>query len=138
MQTDTPALLRAVYTAYREKRLADVLVHLSDDFRFTLHLPAEALAGAGAAHDKASAARLFEGIIADYDFLRYEPGPIRVTGDTAGVQPRIHYRHKATGKEIETTLVHVWRIRGDKATALDEYVDIPGVASYLAEVAAAD
>ena len=48
MPTSTAALLQALYTAYREKRLADVLAHLSDDFRFTLHLPSDAMPGAGA------------------------------------------------------------------------------------------
>jgi ketosteroid isomerase-like protein len=67
MATSTPALLQTIYTAYREKRLADVLALLTDDFQFTLHLPAESLPGAGAPHGKADTAKLLEGLIATYD-----------------------------------------------------------------------
>jgi hypothetical protein len=48
MPGSTPALLQSIYTAYREKRLADVLALFADDFQFTLHLPTESLPGAGA------------------------------------------------------------------------------------------
>ena len=59
MPGSTPALLQAIYTAYREKRLADVLALLTDDFQFTLHLPAESLPGAGAPHGKADTAKMY-------------------------------------------------------------------------------
>ena len=135
MATSTPALLQTIYTAYREKRLADVLALFTDDFQFTLHLPAESLPGAGAPHGKADTAKLLEGLIATYDFLMYEPGPIMVTGDQAAVRVRIRYRHKATGEVIETTLGHFWRIRADKAAQLDEYHDVQHVLSFLTKVA---
>ena len=134
MPGSTPALLQAIYTAYREKRLADVLALLTDDFQFTLHLPAESLPGAGAPHGKADTANLLDGLIAAYDFLMYEPGPIMVTGDQAAVRVRIRYRHKATGETIETTLGHFWRIRGGKAAQLDEYHDVEHVVSFLTKV----
>ena len=75
MPGSTPALLQSIYTAYREKRLADVLALLTDDFQFTLHLPAESLPGAGAPHGKADTAKLLEGLIATYDFLDVRAGP---------------------------------------------------------------
>ena len=135
MATGTPALLQEIYAAYREQRLADALAHLTDDFRFTLHLPAEALPGAGTPHGKAETAKLFEGIIATYDFLMYEPGPIMVTGDQAAVRVRIRYRHKATEAIIETTLGHFWRVRDGKAAQLDEYHDVQHVLAFLDKVA---
>jgi ketosteroid isomerase-like protein len=137
MATDLSALLLAVYTAYREKRLGDALVHFADDFRFTLHLPVGAMPGAGTPLDKAAAARLFEDLMATYDFLAYEPGPISAGGDQAKVRPHIHYRHKATGEVIETTLAHFWRFRDGKAVQLDEYPDVEHVRFFLSKVAVA-
>ena len=135
MPSGTPALLQVVYTAYREKRLADVLALFADDFRFTIHLPSGALPGAGVPHGKADTAKLLEGLIATYDFLAYEPGPIMVTGDQAAVRVRIRYRHKATGEVVETTLGHFWRVRDGKALQLDEYHDVQHVLSFLTKVA---
>ena len=103
MPTQIAAMLQSLYVAYREKRLADVAAHLADDFRFTMHLPADALPGAATPHGKAETLQLFEGILAAYDILMYEPGPIMVTGDQAAVRVRIRYRHKATDAVIETT-----------------------------------
>lgn len=136
MTPGTPALLQTIYAAYREKRLADVLANLADDFGFTIHLPSDALPGAGVPHGKADTATLLEGLIATYDFLLYEPGPIMVTGDQAAVRVRIRYRHKTTGEVIETTLGHFWRIRDGKAAQLDEYHDVQHVLSFLSKVAA--
>ena len=135
MPSSTAALLQAIYTAYREKRLADVLAQLTDDFRFTLHLPSDALPGAGAPLGKADTAKLFEAMIGAYDFLMYEPGPIMVTGDQAAVRARIRYRHKATDAVIETTLGHFWRVRDGKAAQLDEYHDVQHVLAFLDKVA---
>lgn len=135
MASDTEALLLAIYAAYRDQRLDEVLPRLTDDFRFTLHLPADAMPGAGVPHGKAETAALLAGLIATYDFLMYEPGPIMVTGDRCAVQPRIRYRHKATGETIETTLGHFWRVRDGKAAALDEYHDVDRMRTHLAKVA---
>lgn len=138
MANDLPAVLQIIYTAYREKRLGDVMAHFADDFRFTLHLSAELVPGAGKPQDKVGTAKLLEGLMATYDFLVYEPGPISITGDGAKVHPRIHYRHKATGEEIETTLGHFWRFRDGKVVQLDEYHDVERVRFFLMKVAAAD
>lgn len=135
MPANIPALLQTIYAAYREKRLPDVLAHLADDFRFTIHLPADSLPGAGTPHGKADTAKLLEGLIATYDFLMYEPGPIMVTGEEAAVRVRIRYRHKATGEVIETTLGHFWRVRDGKAAQLDEHHDVQHVLSFLSKVA---
>lgn len=135
MPTEAAALLQALYVAYREKRLTDVAAHLADDFRFTLHLPADSLPGAATPHGKAEALKLFAGILAAYDILLYEPGPIMVTGDQAAVRVRIRYRHKATDAVIETTIGHFWRVRDGKVVQLDEYHNVQHVLSFLNKVA---
>ena len=66
---DTTSLLQAIYKAFREKRLADAISHLADDFRLVVHLPEDALPGGDRPRSKAEAALLFQGFINDYDFL---------------------------------------------------------------------
>jgi hypothetical protein len=86
---DTTSLLQAIYKAFREKRLADAISHLADDFRLVVHLPEDALPGGDRPRSKAEAALLFQGFINDYDFLAYDQGPIIVTGDHPTSQPQI-------------------------------------------------
>jgi ketosteroid isomerase-like protein len=132
-------LLRTIYAAYREKRLADALVHVADDFRFTLHLPRDFVPGAGATVGKAEATAMFQGFMDDYDFLAYEPGDITVSpeGDRATASPAIRYRHKATGKIIETRISHFWNFRNGKALTLDEYHDTARIRAFLAALGGA-
>ena len=80
---------------------------------------------------KAEAALLFQGFINDYDFLAYDQGPIIVTGDHATSQPQIRYRHKKTGKVIETRLNHTWHVKDGKARTLDERHDVARVQAFM-------
>lgn len=127
----TTTLLQAIYKAYREKRLADAISYLADDFRLVVHLPEDALPGGDRPRSKAEAALLFQGFINDYDFLAYDQGPIIVAGDFATSQPQIRYRHKKTGKIIETRLSHTWHVRDGKARLLEERHDIPRVQAFI-------
>jgi ketosteroid isomerase-like protein len=131
-------LLRTIYTAYREKRLGDAMAHFAEDFRFTLHLPKDTVPGAGASVSKADAIAMFQGFMNDYDFLAYEPGDIAVSvkGD-ATASPAIRYRHKASGKIIETRISHFWHFRDGKAVTLDEYHDTARIKDFLAKIGGA-
>ncbi len=132
-------MLRTIYTAYREKRLADALGPLADDFRFTLHLPKDTVPGAGATVSKTEATRMFQSFMDTYDFLAYEPGDIAVSaeGDRATASPAIRYRHKATGKIIEARISHFWSFLDGKAVSLDEYHDTARVMAFLATLGGA-
>jgi len=128
---DTTTLLQAIYKAFREKRLAEVLSYLSDDFRLVVYLPEDAFPGGDRPRSKAETALLFQHFIDEYDFLGYDQGPNIVMPDSATSQPQIRYRHKKTGKVIETRLSHTWWIKDGKATALEERHDVPRVEAFI-------
>ena len=46
-------------------------------------------------------------------------------------QPQIRYRHKKTGKMLETRINHTWWIADGNATALEERHDVPRVLAFL-------
>lgn len=121
---DTTALLQAIYRAYREKRLSEVLTYMDDSFRYVVHLPETVLEGGDKPRDKTETARLFGHFMEDYDFLAFDPGPIIVTGDRATVNSQIRMRHKRTGKELDTRITQTWQVKDGKAVALDEQHDV--------------
>jgi hypothetical protein len=135
MSTDTAALLHAIYTAYREKRLGDVMVHLDDNFRFVVHLPETALPGGDKARNKAETVELLQYLYDTYDFLAYDPGPIIASAGRATAQPHIRFRDKKTGKVLETKKSHAWRFAGDKVVELDERQDVEKILAFLRSVA---
>lgn len=131
---DTAALLQSIYRACREKRLADVLSLLSDEFKFTVHLPEDALDGGARPRSKAETALLLHDFMKTYDFLLFEPGPIIVTDDRASAQPEVRFRHKKTGNVLEAKLVHSWRVEDGKARALEERHDVEELKAFAKSI----
>ncbi len=132
---DTASLLQAIYKAYRENRLADMLGYLDEDFRYAVHLPEEALPGGDKVRNKAETAELLTYLGETYDFLAYDPGPIIAADGRATVQPQIRIRDKRTGKVLETKLAHAWTVKDGKAVALDERHDVEKIEAFLKSVA---
>lgn len=133
-----PALLQAIYDAYREKRLADVLSAFDDtEFRFVMHVPDSVVPGGDKPRDKAETAELLRHYMDTYDFLAYDPGPIIVTGDRATAQPQVRYRHKPTGKVLETKFKHLWHFESGKVVRLEESPDIEHIEAFLKAIAEA-
>ena len=131
---DTTALLQAIYAAYREKRLADVLDFLDDSFRYVIHLPDELLLGGSATRDKQETRKLFSHFMDTYDFLAFEPGPIIVTGDRALVNSHVRFRHKQTGKQLSTRLQQTWGSKDGKAVSLEEEHDKAAVEAFIKSI----
>lgn len=128
---DTTALLQAIYRAYREKRLSEVLTYMDDSFRYVVHLPETAISGGNKLRDKAETAELFRHFMENYDFLAFDPGPIIVTGDQATVNSHVRFRHKPTGKELRTRVTQTWRVKDGKAVALQEQHDVANVEAFV-------
>lgn len=130
-----PTFLQAIYDAYREKRIEDVLSSVDDEFRFVIHLPQELFPGGDKPRDKAETAQIIRHYMEAYDFLSYEPGPIIVTGDKATAQAHVRLRHKKSGKILETKFKHLWHIQNGKAVMLEESFDVPVIAAFLKSIA---
>ena len=135
---DTATLLQAIYKAYRENRLADMMAYLDEDFCYVLHLPEEAVPGGDTPRDQAGTLEVLEYVHQTYEFLSFDPGPIIATDDRARVQPLVRLRDKRTGKVLETKLTHTWRVKDGKGLELDERHDLPKIEAFLKSVAESD
>jgi ketosteroid isomerase-like protein len=135
---DTATLLHAIYKAYRENRLDDMMAYLDEDFRYVVHLPEMAVPGGDMPRNKADTAALIAYIHETYDFLSFDPGPIIATDDKATVQPLVRLRDKRTGKVLETKLAHSWRVRGGKGLELDERHDVSKVEAFIKSISEPD
>jgi len=135
MATDAAALLHTIYTAWREQRLADVMASLDDNFRFVVNLPADLIPGGDKPRNKTETLEFLQYLRDTFDFLSYDQGPIIAGGDHATAQPHIRYRHKKTGKVLETKISHVWHIKDGKAIDLEEHHDTAKIRAFLRGVA---
>jgi ketosteroid isomerase-like protein len=131
---DTAALLQNIYRYSREKRLADVLGLLSDDFKFTAQLPDDPLEDGTRPRSRAETALLVHQFMEHYDILTFDPGTIVVTDDVASAQADVKFRHKKSGKILETIFSHDWHVKDGKARALKQRHDIEKLKAFLSSV----
>ena len=69
-----------------------------------------------------------------YDILAFDPGPIIVTNNVASAQAAAKFRHKKSGKVLETRFFHDWTIADGKATELRQRHDREQLKAFLASV----
>ena len=119
---DPGTLVQAVYRCYRERRLAELVDLLSDDFLFRADLPDDPIDGSRP-RSRAELTLLAHKFLAEFDILTMEPGPIHIDGHIASVEVQSVYRHKKTGMVLDTTFHHEWRIADGKARELRQRHD---------------
>ncbi|HWK40175.1 MAG TPA: nuclear transport factor 2 family protein [Hyphomicrobium sp.] len=131
---DKASLLYEIYRSFREKRLADIVDRLSDDFKFRAELPHTSPEERLRPRSRAEIALMAHQSMAQFDILRFEPGPITVTGDIASADTDVKFRHKKSGKVLETRFQHVWRIADGKACALEQQHDLAALTAFAASI----
>lgn len=131
MRAQVRSIVEALYASWAVKDLPSVLACCTDDIVFAMHVPIEIMPFAGETRGKANLAPRLQMILDDFDFLVYRP--LLISEDDAEFHAQVlyHFRHKATGHEIEGTMRHVGRIEGDKIARLDEFHDTPRVLAFF-------
>jgi ketosteroid isomerase-like protein len=127
---DTAALIRSVYRCYRERRLAELVELLSDDFQFRADLPDDPV-DPMRPRSRAELTLIAHRFLEEYDILTFEPGPIRVDGDGASVSVHSVHRHKKTGKILDTTFQHDWRVSEGKMRELRQQHDLEQLRAFV-------
>ena len=129
---DPAALLQEIYRCYREKRLADVVELLSDDFKFSAQLPDDGDGDPPAqpGRDRHPGAQIHGAV----RHPRVRDGPIIVTDGVASTQANVKFRHKKSGKVLETRFIHDWRVADGKARELAQRHDLEQLKAFLRSV----
>ena len=127
---DPVNLLQAIYQNYREKRLADVLALLSEEFKLTVSLPDDLPSEQLRARSKAETALLVHSFLDQYDVLVFEPGEIEVAGEMVTARPTVEFRHKKSGRILQTQFTHTWHIADGRATRLHQNHDADKLRAY--------
>ncbi len=119
---DTAELLESFYRHYRERRLADAVAYLSDDFLFRAYLPNDPV-DPDRPRSRAEFTLICHKFLDDYDILVFEPGPFSFDGDVASAAARGTFRHKRSGKVFDMTFHHRWRLADGKVIELRQEHD---------------
>jgi len=131
---DEASLLHEIYRCFREKRLADIVDRLSDDFKFKAELPHASPDERHRPRSRAEIALMAHQSMSQFDILRFEPGPITITGNVAFADTDVKFRHKKSGKVLETSFHHEWRIADGKACALEQRHDLAALTAFAESI----
>src|SRR5688572_688032 len=131
---DTAALL-AFYRCYRERRLAEAVALFSDDFQFKTNLPNDPV-DPTRPRSRAEFTLICHKFLEDYDIVVFEPGEFVCDGDFAFTQTQGVFRHKQTGKVLETTFQHRWRVANGRVLELVQEHRLGEIQAFLDSVKA--
>lgn len=127
------ATLQAFYRCYRERRLAEAVELFSDDFQFKTHLPNDPV-DPTRPRSRAEFTLLCHKFLEDYDIDVFEPGEFVFDGEFAYTQAQGVFRHKQTGKVLETTFQHRWRLADGKVLELVQDLPVRQIQAFLDSV----
>jgi ketosteroid isomerase-like protein len=127
------AALQVFYRCYRERHLAEAVAAFSDDFQFKTHLPNDPV-DPTRPRSRAEFTLLCHKFLEDYDIDVFEPGEFIWDGEYAYTQAQGVFRHKQTGKVLETTFQHRWHVANGKVLELVQDLPVAQIQAFLDSV----
>ncbi|MDH4982070.1 nuclear transport factor 2 family protein [Hyphomicrobium sp. D-2] len=132
---DNASLVHDICRCFREKQLAEIVNLLSDDFKLRVLLPTDT-DDEIRPRSRAEVALLAHASMGEFDILRFEPHDIALNGDMISSVAHVKFRHKKTGKELETQFQHAWRAADGKICALEQTHDLKVLSDYADSIEA--
>ena len=121
---DNVSLLKSLYSAFGQGDIPAVLAAMSPDIKWyeaegNPYMPSgEAWTGPEAVLNN-----LFLRLGTEWDGFAVHPGAFHGAGDSVIVEARYSGTYKATGKEMDAQVCHVWDVKNGKLTRFQQYVD---------------
>jgi hypothetical protein len=75
-------------------------------------------------------------VVADYEFLEVDTHDLIMVKDRAAIEIPLRYRHRRTGRLIETVKANFWTLEDGWPIRLTEYYDVSRVGSFMASLEA--
>ena len=111
-------------TAWEVGNASAALVSFADDVVFSVHAPERSASVVGCGQGRAELDRRLSGYLENIQVRYYEVLRIMVRKDgTLRSSVRFIYRHRREPFEIEGTMSHVWRFKGDKVARFEIFYD---------------
>ncbi len=128
---DNRSVVASFYACWSVQDLEMALAHLHPEIVYTLHNGRDALPFSGSYHGIDSCRDLGYSVLAEFDYIRYEPTILSAVGPAVHVHVFSRLRHRATGNVIEGSQRSVFEVRGDLITRIDIYEDAPRLEAFM-------
>ena len=137
---DNRAVVGSFLACWSVQDVEMTVAHVHEDFVYALYVSETALPYGGETRGKENVRAVLYAILADFDYLRYEPEIISVEGDVVRVAVEgdvvrvavaFTYHHRRTGEDLSGTKRMVFQLADGLITRIDEYHDAAKVEAFM-------
>ena len=120
---DSRSVVASFFACWSVQDLEMAVAHAHPEFVYTIHNGRDASPLAGVYRGPDECRDLGYAMLAEFDYLNYEPAIVGVEDNIVRAQVNFRYRHRATGNIIEGSRRLVFEIKDDLIYRLDSYED---------------
>jgi ketosteroid isomerase-like protein len=120
---DSRSVVASFLACWSVQDLEMAVAHAHPDVVYTIHNGRDASPLAGVYRGPEACRDLGYAMLAEFDYLAYEPAILAVEDHVVRAHVNFRYRHRATGNIIEGSRRLVFEIRDDLIHRLDSYED---------------
>jgi ketosteroid isomerase-like protein len=129
-------ILRDAYARWHDTKGGSVdhwLTIVADDINFgSLARGLPEMAFARTYRNREAMGGYFKGLLSEWEMIHYTVGEFVAQGDAVFMRGSCSWRHKRTGRTVDTPKVDFWRFRDGKAVEFYEYYDTARVVAAAA------
>ena len=125
------AVVESLLACWRVQDVEMAMAHAADDIVYTLFISETALPFAGETRGKTNLRNVLYTILADFDYLQYEPTIVAVEDDVVRVQVQFTYHHRPSGGNLAGSKRMVMTVENDLITRIDEFHDARMVETFM-------
>ncbi len=119
------------YAAWRAVDIPGFIALCDENVRVTQHIEDVALPFGGTGYGRASLAQRLVLIYADLCFVKADLEHVFVSDELLRINVDAAIQYMPSGAIFEGTLRHVWRVRNELVTEIDEYLDVARFKAFL-------
>ena len=132
--TKTATVIGDIYDAWRTQDVEWLASYLPEDFHHIIHIPVDMHPLGGTRLGKAATIERLKMVTVQFDFLRFDTSDLMIQRDRAGLEIPVHYRHRETGRNLQTTIANFWTFEDGWPVRLVEYHDLGRIQAFVSEM----
>ncbi len=128
---DSRSVVASFFAYWRVQDLEMALGHLHSEIVYTLHNGSDAAPFSGSYRGIDSCRALGYQVLAEFDYLNYEPNIVRARSSLVSAHVGFRLRHRATGHVIEGSQRSIFQVRDGLIARVDIYEDAARIEAYM-------
>lgn len=131
VRSDPEAVIEGLYAALRLADVEATLAYCADHMVYVVHVPSGRSISGGEIAGKGAIRSYLNAVVAAWEFLLIEPGPMQVEGGVVREVTSFRARLRARGDVLDSQKRHVWLVENGHVTRCEEFQDAKLMEAFL-------